>query len=55
MKMYDYEYAMVSYDWIIWLLNDISNPYKELIKGKQLYKYDKAILERILVKFKEVR
>lgn len=54
MKMYDYDQSYLSYDWIIWLLNDISNPLKELTYNKTLKKYNKKVLDRIIVKFKEV-
>lgn len=51
-KMYDYDISFVSYDWIIWLLNDITNPLKELVKGKIIKLYNKDVLERMIVKFK---
>lgn len=53
MKMYDAKWEYTSYDWLIWLLNDINNPLKELTYKKVLKVYEKDVLERLLVMFKE--
>lgn len=53
MKMYETKWEYTSYDWLIWLLNDINNPLKELTYKKVLRVYDKDVLERLLVMMKE--